>query len=147
MKSNAEKQHDCRERKKLQGPDCLEEERKIQKENYVKISSLWKKELQERRIAVKERVQRSRDRKKAPLEQNSKWNELCLFVNRNWYWSDNVTITDSRISSISKKRRDFSKTKTTKRWPTIQKDKKTRKWKKKTPEEVRVSSKKNLSIF
>ena len=72
MKSNAEKQHDCRERKKLQGPDYLEEERKIQKENYVKISSLWKKELQERRIAVKERVQRSRDRKKAPLEQNSK---------------------------------------------------------------------------
>ena len=30
---------------------------------------------------------------------------------------------------------------------TVQKDKKTRKWKKKTLEEKRVSSKKNLSIF
>ena len=35
----------------------------------MKTSSLSKKELQERRIAVKERVQRSRDRKKALLEQ------------------------------------------------------------------------------
>ena len=69
VKSNAEKQRDYRERKKLEGPDFLEKERKRQKENYVKTSSLSKKELQERRIAVKERVQRSRDRKKALLEQ------------------------------------------------------------------------------
>ena len=42
VKSNAEKQ---RERKKLEGPDFLEKERKRQKENYVKTSSLSKKEL------------------------------------------------------------------------------------------------------
>ena len=69
VKSNPEKQRDYRERKKLEGLDFLEKERQRQKENYVKISSLSKKELQERRIAVKERVQRSRDRKKALLEQ------------------------------------------------------------------------------
>ena len=60
VKPNAEKQRDYRERKKLEGPDFLEKERKRQKENYVKTPSLQKKELQERKIAVKERVQRSR---------------------------------------------------------------------------------------
>ena len=35
----------------------------------MKTSNLSKKELQERRTAVKERLQRSRDRKKALLEQ------------------------------------------------------------------------------
>ena len=69
MRANAEKQRDCRERKKLEDPNFLEKQHKRQKENYVKTSSLSKKELQERRIAVKERVQRSRDRKKALLEQ------------------------------------------------------------------------------
>ena len=44
-------------------------ERKRQKENYEKTFSLLKKELQERRIAVKEMIQRSHDRKKALLEQ------------------------------------------------------------------------------
>ena len=65
VKSNAEKQRDYRERKKLEGPDFLEKERKRPKENYVKTSSLSKKELRERRMAVKKRVQHSRDRKKA----------------------------------------------------------------------------------
>ena len=69
VKSSAEKQRDYREQKKLEGPDFLEMEPKRQKENYMKTSSLSKKELQERRIAVKERVQRSSDRKKALLEQ------------------------------------------------------------------------------
>ena len=71
MKSNAEKQkqRNYRERKKLEVPDFLERERKRQKENYEKTFSLLKKELQERRIAVKEMVQRSHDRKKALLEQ------------------------------------------------------------------------------
>ena len=69
VKSNAEEKRDQRERKKLEGPDFLENERKRQKENQVKTSSLQKKELQERRIAVKERVQRSSDRKKVLLEQ------------------------------------------------------------------------------
>ena len=71
MKSNAEKQkqRNYREWKKLEVPDFLERERKRQKENYEKTFSLLKKELQERRIAVKEMVQRSHDRKKALLEQ------------------------------------------------------------------------------
>ena len=60
VKPNAEKQRDYKERKKLEGPDFLEKERKRQKKNYVKTPSLYKKELQERKIAVKERVQRSR---------------------------------------------------------------------------------------
>ena len=65
VKSNAEKQRDYRERKKLEGPDFLEKERKRPKENYVKTASLSKKELRERRMAVKKRVQHSRERKKA----------------------------------------------------------------------------------
>ena len=65
---NAEKQRGYREWKKLEVPDFFAKERKRQKENYVKTSSLLKKELQERRIAVKETVQRSRDCKKALLE-------------------------------------------------------------------------------
>ena len=69
VKSNAEKRRDYREWKKLEGSDFLEKVRKRQEENYVKTSSLSKKELQEKRIAVKEKVQRSRDRKKALLEQ------------------------------------------------------------------------------
>ena len=52
VKSNAEKQRDYRELKKLGGPDFLEKERKRQKKNYVKTSSLSKKELQDGRIAV-----------------------------------------------------------------------------------------------
>ena len=58
MKSNAEKQRDHREWKKLEGPDFLEKERIRKKEN-----------LEKRRIAVQKTVQRSRDRKKAFLEQ------------------------------------------------------------------------------
>ena len=69
MKSNTEKQRDYREWKKLEGPDFLEKECKRQKDNYVKTSSLSKKELQERRMAVKERVQRSRDCKRTLLEK------------------------------------------------------------------------------
>ena len=40
VKPNAEKQRDYRERKKLEGPDFLEKERKRQKENYLKTPSL-----------------------------------------------------------------------------------------------------------
>ena len=42
VKSNAEKQRDYRERKKLEGPDSLEKERKTENENYIKTSSLSK---------------------------------------------------------------------------------------------------------
>ena len=76
VKSNAEKQRDYRERKKLEGPHFLEKQRKRQKENYVKTYSLSKTELQERRIAVKERVQRSRDRKKAVRKKEQIQNEM-----------------------------------------------------------------------
>ena len=48
VKSNVEKQLDSRERKNLEGPDFLEKDRKRQNEN-----------LEKKRIAVKERVQRS----------------------------------------------------------------------------------------
>ena len=40
VKPSAEKQPDYRERKKLEGPDFLEKERKRRKENYVKTPSL-----------------------------------------------------------------------------------------------------------
>ena len=69
VKSNAEKQRDYREQKKLKGSDFLQKECLRQKENYVKTSGLSKKELQERRMAVKEWLQRSRNSKKALLEQ------------------------------------------------------------------------------
>ena len=39
VKSNAEKQRDYRERKKLEGTDFLEKERRRQKENCVKTYS------------------------------------------------------------------------------------------------------------
>ena len=99
------------ERKKPEGPDFLENERKRQKENYMKTSSLSKKELQDGRIAVKERVQRSRDLKKALLEQIQ--NEMSYASSSTE--ADTVTITDARINSISKKKRGFTKTKTAKR--------------------------------
>lgn len=67
VKSNAQKQKDYRERKKLEDSAFLQKERKRQKVYYVKTSNLSRKELTSRRIAVKERVQRSRDRKKALL--------------------------------------------------------------------------------
>ena len=46
VKSNAEKQRDYREQKKLEGSDFLQKERKRQNKNYVKTSGLSKKELQ-----------------------------------------------------------------------------------------------------
>ena len=67
-KTNAQKQREYRERKKLNDPKFLEKERKRQKAYYVKTSNLSKKELKERRIDVKERVRRSRDQKKILLE-------------------------------------------------------------------------------
>lgn len=69
VKSNAQKQKDYRERKKLEDPKFLEKECKRQKANYVKTSTLSKNELKKRRTAVKERVRRSRDRIKTLLEQ------------------------------------------------------------------------------
>ena len=59
-KTNAEKQKEYRERKKLQSGSFLEKERKRQKKNYVKTAELTKKQLKERREKVNERVKRSR---------------------------------------------------------------------------------------
>jgi len=54
VKSNAQKQKDYRERKKLEDPAFLQKERNRQKIYYAKTSNFSKKELTSRRIAVKE---------------------------------------------------------------------------------------------
>ena len=69
VKTNAQKEREHREQKKLNDPKFLEKEHKRQKAYYVKPSNLSKKQLKERRIEVKERVRRSRDQKKIPLEK------------------------------------------------------------------------------
>ena len=82
-KTNAEKQKEYRERKKLESDEFLEKERKRQKKYYVKTTQLKKKELKERRQAVKERVQRSRAQKKALIEKIRKENESCASSDTN----------------------------------------------------------------
>ena len=86
-KTNAEKQKDYRERKKLVSDEFLEKERKRQKTYYVKTSQLKKNELKKRREAVKERVRRSRAQKKAVIEKIHEDNESYARVNtdRNFY--------------------------------------------------------------
>ena len=70
-KTNAQKQREYRERKKQQSDSFLEKERKRQKRYYKKTSELSKKQLKERRIAVKERVKRSREKAKIFDETNN----------------------------------------------------------------------------
>ena len=79
-KTNAEKQKDYRERKKLVSDEFLEKERKRQKTYYVKTSQLKKNELKKRREAVKERVRRSRAQKKAVIEKIHEDNESYATV-------------------------------------------------------------------
>ena len=79
-KTNAEKQKDYRERKKLVSDEFLEKERKRQKTYYVKTSQLKKNELKKRREAVKEKVRRSRAQKKALIEKIREDNESCATV-------------------------------------------------------------------
>ena len=96
------------ERKKPEGPDFLENERKRQKENYMKTSSLSKKELQDGRIAVKERVQRSRDLKKALLEQIQ--NEMSYASSSTEADTDQTMSPSPMFVSIPfPKRREFSR--------------------------------------
>ena len=64
VKTNTQKQREYREPKKLNDPKFLEKERKQQKAYYVKTSNLSKNKLKERRIDIKERVCRSRARRK-----------------------------------------------------------------------------------
>ena len=60
-KTNAERQREYREKKKAkEGLKYLEKERAQQKRNYTKVKDLSKKELQERREAVKLRVLKHR---------------------------------------------------------------------------------------
>ena len=79
-KTNAEKQKDYRERKKLVSDEFVEKERKRQKKYYVKTSQLKKNELKERREAVKERVRRSHAQKKALIEKIREDNKICATV-------------------------------------------------------------------
>ena len=66
-KTNAERQRQYRERKKAkEGLKYLEKERARQKRNYTKVKDLSKKELKERREAVKLRVQKHRLSTKQP---------------------------------------------------------------------------------
>ena len=82
-KTNAEKQIEYRERKKLESDEFLEKERKRQKKYYVKTTQLKKKELKERIQAVKERVKRSRAQKKALTEKIREENESCALNDTN----------------------------------------------------------------
>ena len=149
VKSNAEKQRDYRERKKLEGPDFLEKQRKRQKENYVKTYSLSKTELQERRIAVKERVQRSRDRKKAVRKKEQIQNEMSYVSSSTEADTDQTMSPSPILASIpfpkwgeaSRKRKRRSDDRLYKKIRKLENEKK------KTPVEKRVSSKKNISIF
>ena len=73
-KTNAEKQREYRERKKLESKNFLEKERKRPRKYYIKTSQLTKKKLKQRRIAVKKGVQNSRQKTKMLLEN---MNESC----------------------------------------------------------------------
>ena len=54
-KTNAQRQKEYRERKKLESGEFLEKEKNRQKKYYKKTSGLNKKQLNERRKAVNER--------------------------------------------------------------------------------------------
>lgn len=64
----------------LESDKFLEQERKRQKKYYVKTAKLSKKELVDRRLAVKERVQKSRNKYKRLCEQ-IEMNDTCASSN------------------------------------------------------------------
>ena len=76
---------DYREWKKLESPDFLEE-CKRQKENYMKTSILLKKRITREKNCSKREGTAFAWLQESPLRTNSKWNELCLFLNQSWYW-------------------------------------------------------------
>ena len=78
LKQMLKKQREYRERKKLESENFLEKERKRQRKNHIKTSPLTKKQLKERRIAAKKRVQNSREKTKMLLEN---MNESCSSSN------------------------------------------------------------------
>ena len=64
-KTNAERQKDYRERKKMKlGDVYLEKERKSQKQFYVKVSALSNADAKKRREGIRERVKKYRGRAK-----------------------------------------------------------------------------------
>ena len=105
-KTNAEKQKEYRERKKLESDKFLEKERKRQKKYYIKTTQLKKKEMKEHRQAVKERVQRSRAQKKALIERIHEENESFTSSNtERAYTPMLVSLPFPKRGEASRKRR------------------------------------------
>ena len=105
-KTNAEKQKDYREWKKLVRDEFLEKERKRRKKYYVKTSQLKKNDLKKRREAVKERVRRSRAQKKALVERIREDNKSCATadIDRKFY-SMMVSVLFPKRGEASRKRK------------------------------------------
>ena len=107
--TNAEKQKDYREWKKLVSDEFLEKERKDKKKCYVKTSQLKKKKLKKRREAVKERVRQSRAQKKALIEKIREENESCATVDTDRNFSPMlVSLQFPKGGEASRKRKRLS---------------------------------------
>ena len=107
--TNAEKQKDYREWKKLVSDEFLEKERKGKKKCYVKTSQLKKKKLKKRREAVKERVRQSRAQKKALIEKIREENESCATVDTDRNFSPMlVSLQFPKGGEASRKRKRLS---------------------------------------
>ena len=122
-KTNAEKQKEYRERKKLESDEFLEKERKRQRKHYVKTTQLKKKELKERRQAVKERVQRSRAQKKALIEKIRE-NESCASSDTNGTFTPMiVSLQFPKRGEASRKRKRRSNDRLYKKIAKLEKEK------------------------
>ena len=117
------------------------------KKNYIKTSSLQKKELQERRIAVKERVQRFCDRKKAFLEQIQ--NEISYASSSTEADTDQTILPSPMLVSIPFPKRGEASRKRKQRSDgrLYKKIKKLENEKRKLQRKCESLRKKNLSIF
>ena len=123
-KTNAEKQKEYRERKKLESDEFLEKERKRQKTYYVKTTQLKKKELKERRQAAKERVQRSRTQKKALIEKIREENESCASSDTNGTFTPMmVSLQFPKRGEASRKRKRCSDDRLYKKIAKLEKEK------------------------
>ena len=98
-KSNAQKQMEYRERKKLADKDFLEKERRRQKKCYVPVEKLSKAEHKKRKEAVRARVKKSRDATKRIAQQVTEESQ-----------SDNLVVKFAFPikGSASKKRRELA---------------------------------------
>jgi len=68
-KSNAQKQREYRERKKLNDGNFLEKERRRQKKYYIPVENLSKSEHKKRKESIRSRVKKSRDESKTLLQR------------------------------------------------------------------------------